>query len=109
MNTRVFITSSQSDQNAWRAIEKRLRELYELSNKECDLVDDADVADIILIGIERADDWGLHLLDNETVRKAPNKSFSIHDAGYPIFLHHGVYSSTRRSLLSYGRDSTVIF
>jgi hypothetical protein len=106
MNTRVFITSSQSGPNAWQAIEKRLRELYELSNKQYELVDDPDAADIILIGIERADDWGLSLLDNETIGKSPDKSFSIHDAGYPIFLHHGVYSSTRNSMLSHGRVRT---
>jgi hypothetical protein len=108
MKTKVLITSHQEydEINIWQPIKKRLIELYEISDKRYELVDDPDEANVILVGSERTDSWGEHIFDNEVVWKFPDKAFTIHDGDYPIFLHHGVYSSNRISSLSHGRIRT---
>jgi len=106
MRTRVALTSTCPGASQDRCGVTRLRELHEKSDGRYSLVNDPADADLVLAPIDRTDDWGLCLLNNEIVRAFPRKTCVIHDAGYPRFLLHGLYSSNRNSLLSRRRIRT---
>jgi hypothetical protein len=54
----IFITSCETGEGAWRTHERKLHRLYELSDKRYQLTDDPEVADLILIGNVREENWG---------------------------------------------------
>ncbi len=103
---RVFITSCETGEGAWRTHEEQLKRFYELSDKKHRLASSPDSADIVLIGNVREENWGQKILDHELINKDPGKCFSITDADAPLTLHHGIYASGRKTILSFGRVRT---
>ncbi len=105
---RLLVTSSEICEGAWRGQERKLKQLYELSDKRYDLVDQPQVADIILIGLGdlRESDWTKKFLRNEILNKYPNKCFSLSNQYAPMILNRGVYISGNKSFLNLGRVRT---
>ena len=66
---KIFITSCDYGPDAWTTHERKLRRLYELSDKRHSLTDSPDSADIILVGNVREEDWGKRILTNELIDK----------------------------------------
>lgn len=113
--TGVFITSYNYDRNAWLNHQERmLQEFYRLSDQKYRLVDNAEEADLILIVDIWEDIWGKSGIDpwldqaanHALIKKYPAKSFSLSDIDAPVILHHGIYASGEKSLLSAGRVRT---
>lgn len=102
----IFITSCEYGKDAWRTQERKLKGLYDQSDKKYELVDDPGRADIILVGDVRSDNWGKKILQNDLINRYPNKCFSLSDLDRPLILNHGVYASGFHSLLSLGRVRT---
>ena len=100
---RVFITSCETGEGAWRTHETKLKYLYERSDKKHRLVCDPDSADIVLIGNVREENWGQKIIENELINKYPGKCFSLTDSDAPLTLHHGIYTNGRRTILTVGR------
>lgn len=63
---KVFITSCETVEGAWRHHERQLKRFYELSNKKYSMVDNPESADIILIGNVREENWGSKIFANWT-------------------------------------------
>ena len=90
---RVYLTSCEVGEGAWRANEEILGRLYEISDKRHQLVDCPELADLILIGNVREENWGEKILANQLIRRWPSKCFSLSDADQPLYLNRGVYAS----------------
>ena len=103
---KIYITSCEISEGAWRDMEFKLKEFYELSDKRYDLTNDPQLADIIIVGNVREDNWGEKTLKNPFIRKFPDKCISMSDQDYQIILHHGVYASGQNSLIGRGRIRT---
>jgi hypothetical protein len=112
--TSVYVTSYNYDKNAWLNHQERLlKEFYRLSDKKYELIACPDKADIILIvdvwenvweeGIEC---WIENVGNHPLIKKYPKKSFSISDIDAPVILHHGIYASGEKRLLTRGRVYT---
>ena len=106
---KIFITSCDHGPDAWTTHERKLRRLYELSDKRHSLTDSPDSADIILVGNVREEDWGKRILTNELIDKYPGRCFSLSDQDRPIVLNHGIYASGVRSIFNFGRIRTGSF
>jgi hypothetical protein len=102
----VYVTSGEGGERAWTAHEQNLKRLYELSDKRYLLIDDPAEADIILIGNVREENRGATILMHPLVNRFPTKCFALSDQDHPVFLLHGLYSSSSRSLLGAGRVRT---
>ena len=76
---KIFITSCDYGLDAWTTHERKLRRLYELSDKRYSLTDSPDSADIILVGNVREENWGKRILANDLFDKYPRKCFSLSD------------------------------
>jgi hypothetical protein len=100
---KVFVTSCETGPGAWRAHEINLLKFYELSDKRHELVADPELAEIILIGNVREENWGEKILANELINRWPNRCFSLSDQDHPLILNRGIYASGRKSLLGAGR------
>lgn len=59
---RVFITSREVSEGAWRGHAHHLKRLYELSDKRYELIEDSETADIVLVGNVREQNWGIKIL-----------------------------------------------
>jgi len=106
---KIFITSCDYGPDAWMTHERKLRRLYELSDKRHLLTDSPDSADIILVGNVREEEWGRRILANVLIDKYPGKCFSLSDQDRPIVLSHGIYTSGTRSIFNFGRIRTGSF
>lgn len=106
---KVYITSCESGEGAWTTHEQKLKALYELSNKQYTLIDDPNAADILLIGEVREENWGQGVLGHPLIKRFPSHCFSLCDQDNPVFIHHGLYASNRRSWLSAGRVHTSAY
>lgn len=96
---RVLVTSCETDEGAWRTHERKLKRLFELSDKRHELVDDPEAADLILVGNVREEDWAAKTSHSPIIGRFPGKSFSLSDRAGPIILHHGVYTACPGSAL----------
>jgi Exostosin family len=105
----VFITSCEIAEGAWNVHEQKLEQLHELSDKKYSLTDDPALADIILIGNVREENWGRKILENKLINKYPNKCFSLSDQDAPLILNRGIYASGTKSILNLGRVRTGSF
>ena len=103
---RVFVTSCELGEDAWRGQEERLKHLYELSDKRYALTNDPGSADIILIGDVRGEAWGKKILEHPLINKDVDRCFSLSHASQPVILHHGVYTGAAKSILNLGRVRT---
>jgi hypothetical protein len=106
---KVFITSCEIAEGAWSVHEQKLKQLHELSDKKYSLTDDPALADIILIGNVREENWGRKILENKLINKYPNKCFSLSDQDAPLILNRGIYASGTKSILNLGRVRTGSF
>jgi hypothetical protein len=112
--TGVYIVTYDYDRNAWMNHQERLlKEFHKLSDKRYDLVDNPDDADIILvvdvwenIWEKGLDCWSENIGNHPIINQYPEKSFLISDIDSPVVLHHGVYASGEKRLLSAGRVCT---
>jgi hypothetical protein len=104
-NFRVFITSVEIPGGKGWA-EKRLRDIYEKSDKTYELTNSPELADMILV----VDDWTKYreeeIIKNQYLKNYPNKCFSLTYVGRPIILNHGVYASCEKSILRINRIRT---
>lgn len=105
---RVLVTSSETCEGAWRGQERKLKQLYELSDKRYELVNQPEFADIILIGLGdlRKADWIEKILSNDLLNKYPNKCFSLSNQYAPMLLNRGIYISGSKSFFTSGRIRT---
>jgi hypothetical protein len=115
IDVRVFVTSWEIGEGAWRTHEDKLRRFYELSSKKHALVDTPEAADIIVIGNVRnevrvghlrEDDRSRNIQFKELMNAHPDKCFSVSDLDVPLILNRGVYASGTRSLVGRGRVRT---
>ena len=107
---KIFITSCEINEGAWRVNEQKLKDFYELSDKKYSLTSDPESADIILVGDVREENWGAKVMNNDLINKYPTKCFSLNDRDKPLILHHGIYASApKESILSFGRVRTGSF
>ncbi|RJR20477.1 MAG: exostosin family protein [Nitrospiraceae bacterium] len=97
--------SCDTAEGRWTGL-RRLRELYDLSDKKHLLTNDPDEADIILYGDVMEKNWTMKILNSRLLRKYPHKCFSVSWHDRPYFLSHGIYSGNYRSVLSCGRVRT---
>jgi hypothetical protein len=103
----IFITSCEITKGAWRTHEKKLKAIYEISDKKYNLTSDPESADMILIGNVREENWGAKIMSHHLINKYPDKCFSLSDQDNPIILHHGIYAcNNKKSILSFGRVRT---
>jgi hypothetical protein len=95
---RVFVTSFDVSEGGWQDCEANLKRCWESSDKRYELVEDPDVADLILLG----DYWELkrgHVpRSNALIRRWPDKCFVISYEDKAVMLHHGIYSSGTKSI-----------
>jgi hypothetical protein len=104
---KIFITSCEIAEGAWRTHEKKLKTLYELSNKKYSLTNDPKSADIILVGNAREENWGKKIMNHDLINKYPKKCFSLSDQDSPLILNRGIYASgVKNSILGFGRVRT---
>ena len=90
---KVFVTSCETGEGAWRTHERKLRRLYELSDKRHQLTEDPETADLILVGNVREENWAQKTIRNPIIARFPAKAFSLSDRADPIILHHGIYTA----------------
>ena len=106
---KVFVTSCETGDGAWRGHEVKLKELHGLSDQRHQLVEDAESADIILLGDAREEERGRRILANPLLRKWPEKCFSLCDQDHPVLVNRGVYSSASKMLFGFGRMRAGIY
>lgn len=104
--TKIFITSCEIGEGAWRNQEYKLKELYELSDKRYSLTNSPESADIILVGNAREENWGEKMLGHDLVSKYPDKCFSLSQYDHPLFLNRGIYTNNTKSIRTLGRVRT---
>jgi hypothetical protein len=101
--------SSYTDNEA-RAVGARLRDLYAVSDRTHTLVEDAERADIILIGglgNEKGEgEYLREVVNNELIGRYPWKCFTLSYRDAPIVFNRGIYESPVRTLLGSGRVRT---
>ena len=101
---RVYITSCETGDGAWRQNEELLREYAALSrDRRHALVEDPEAAEIILIGNLREEDCWARVRRNALIARYPEKCFAVCDMDMPVVLLHGVYASAEPSLWTAGR------
>jgi len=98
VKTRVFVTSFDVGEGAWRDCEANLRRCWKCSDRRHELVDASDVADLILLGDYWERKAGHTPWANSLIRRWPEKCFVISYEDKALMLHHGIYSSGTRSL-----------
>jgi len=106
---KVLISSCDTNEGIPGVLQQKvekLKYLYERSDKRHTLVNSAESADIILVVFVREDSDGSEILRHDLINKYPSKCFSLTDADAPLFLHHGIYCSTKKSILTMGRIRT---
>ena len=106
MKLKIFVTSCETGEEAWRTQEHELKRLYELSDKKYCLTDDPESADIILIGNVREENWGKKVLQNALISRCPSKCFSLTEHFRPLFVNHGIYTNNSKSIFTLGRVRT---
>jgi hypothetical protein len=101
----VFVTSCETGAGARRGSLRRIRELYDSSNRAYALSDDPETADLILV-TDLAENKTPHfaaVLNNPVISRYPDKSFCISMFDLPLVLNRGIYDNAVRSLWSLGR------
>ncbi|MFD2515660.1 exostosin family protein [Pontibacter locisalis] len=100
---RVFVTNCDSSPGGGAAQMRKMLELYELSDKTHQLVDDPDTADFILICDSEFDDYAFKIRNNRLVRKYPNKCFILSNFDKPFYYARGILTSAEKSGNRYER------
>lgn len=95
---RIFLTSCETHEGAWRHQEERLRALWERSSRTHTLADSPEEADLIIIGNLRDENWLRSLRTHPVVNRYPSKCFVVEDRDDPMPLLRGVYTSATRNL-----------
>lgn len=99
----MFVTSCEAGPEAWTDHEEALKFFHGLSSGIYKLVDNAEAADIILIGNVREENWGQKILRHPLINRWPEKCFSLSDQDHPLILNRGIYASGKKSPFNAGR------
>jgi hypothetical protein len=102
---KVFVTSCEILEGK-RGVEEKLKECYEKSDKKYELINDAELADIILIAEERTENREEKLIENRFFISYPSKCFALTYVDRPLILNHGIYSSCEKSIMRNNRIRT---
>jgi hypothetical protein len=100
--------SCETIEGRWTGL-RRLKEIYELSNKKYWLTNNPEAADIILFGDITEKDWTRKILENELINKYPHKCFSLSWYDLPGYRNHGIFINSEKSILSLGRVRTGLY
>lgn len=95
---KIFLTSAGRAPDSNRYHEKRLRELWAISSKQHELVDEAFTADLVLVGNIAGGEWFSELRNHPAINRFPEKCFCISDSDVPMPLLRGIYTSAGRGL-----------
>lgn len=95
---KIHLTSCETQPGAWRHQEEILRELWECSSRQHQLVDAPDEADIVIVGNIRDENWFASLRNHPVISKYPNRCFAVTETDDPKPLLRGIYTSAHRKL-----------
>jgi hypothetical protein len=95
---KVFLTSCETHAGAWRHQEDLLQGMWEGSSRQHELVDSPELAEVILVGNLRDEDYFASLRRNPVIGRYPDRCFVISEADEPRPLLRGIYTSAHRKL-----------